>query len=382
MKYIEEFRDSARMRDLADTAARLVSPHREYRLMEFCGGHTHAIARYGVAQLLPENVRLIHGPGCPVCVLPASRIAAAIDLVRDPRITLCVYGDLMRVPVARNMSLLTAKAAGADIRVVYSTLDALRIAAAEPDREVVFFAIGFETTTPATALAIKFAAHRKLENFSVYCNHVLTPAALRTILQGARPDTRLDGVIGPSHVSTIIGLDPYRFVVDEFDTPVVIAGFEPLDVMLSIVMLLKQIRDGQCELENQYVRAVTTTGNTLAQTEIASFLELRPSFTWRGLGELPESGLGIRAHYAAFDAESRHTFTSPEVRENPACACGAVLRGETQPQACRLFGTLCTPETPIGSCMVSSEGACAAAWLHRRGATPPPPAPNAPNVAA
>lgn len=382
MKYIEEFRDAARMRDLADQAARLVSPHREYRLMEFCGGHTHAIARYGIAQLLPGNVRLIHGPGCPVCVLPASRIAAAIDLVRNPRITLCVYGDLMRVPVARNMSLLTAKAAGADIRVIYSTLDALRIAAAEPDREVVFFAIGFETTTPATALALKFAAQRKLENFSVYCNHVLTPAALRAILNGVRPDTRLDGVIGPSHVSTIIGIDPYRFVVDEFDTPVVIAGFEPLDIMLSIVMLLKQIREDQCGLENQYGRAVTATGNMLAQAEISSFLELRPSFMWRGLGELPESGLRIRARYAAFDAESRHSFTTPEVRENPACACGAVLRGETQPQDCRLFGTICTPETPIGSCMVSTEGACAAAWLYRRRAAPSSVEPPFPGAAA
>jgi hydrogenase expression/formation protein HypD len=381
LKYIDEFRDATRMRDLAQTAERIVSPHREYRLMEFCGGHTHAIARYGVAQLLPENIRLIHGPGCPVCVLPASRIAAAIDLARDPRITLCVYGDLMRVPVARNRSLLTAKAAGADIRVVYSPLDALRIAAAEPDREVVFFAIGFETTSPATALAIKFAAQRKLENFSIYCNHVLTPAALRAILAGARPDTRLDGVMGPSHVSTIIGLDPYRFVVDEFDTPVVVAGFEPLDVMLAIVMLLQQIGDGRCELENQYNRAVETTGNRIAQREIASFLEQRESFEWRGLGDLPGSGLRIRSSYAAFDAEARHKLTRPHVTENPACACGAVLRGETQPQACRLFGTVCTPETPIGSCMVSTEGACAAAWLYRRRATPPSVASRSPGAA-
>lgn len=381
MKYIEEFRDADRMRDLADTAARLVSPHREYRLMEFCGGHTHAIARYGIAQLLPDNVRLIHGPGCPVCVLPASRIAAVIDLACDPRITLCVYGDLMRVPVARNRSLLTAKAAGADIRVVYSTLDALRIAAAEPEREVVFFAIGFETTTPATALAIKFAAQRKLQNFSIYCNHVLTPAALRAILEGGRPDTRLDGVIGPSHVSTIIGLDPYRFVVDEFDTPVVIAGFEPLDVMLSIVMLLKQLRDGQRNLENQYSRAVTKAGNQTAQTEIAAFLEPRESFEWRGLGELPRSGLRIRTRHAVFDAESRHDLTTTVLKENPACACSSVLRGETQPQTCRLFGAVCTPETPIGSCMVSSEGACAAAWLYRRGPTPPTPTPNEPDIA-
>jgi hydrogenase expression/formation protein HypD len=382
LKYIDEFRDAARMRDLAHTAARLVAPDREYRLMEFCGGHTHAIARYGLAQLLPENIRLIHGPGCPVCVLPASRIATAIDLACDPRVTLCVYGDLMRVPVARNRSLLTAKAAGADIRVVYSTLDALRIAAVEPEREVVFFGIGFETTTPATALAIKFAAQRKLENFSIYCNHVLTPAALRAILEGARPDMRLDGVIGPSHVSTIIGLDPYRFVVDEYDTPIVVAGFEPLDVMLSIVMLLKQIGDGRCELENQYNRAVETTGNRVAQTEIASFLERRDSFEWRGLGNLPGSGLRIRATYAPFDAEARHKLTRPLVKENPACACGAVLRGETQPQDCRLFGTICTPETPIGSCMVSTEGACAAAWLYRRRAARSSVEPPFPGAAA
>ena len=382
MKYIEEFRDGERMRDLADAAARLIEPRREYRLMEFCGGHTHAIARYGLGQLLPENIRLIHGPGCPVCVLPASRIAAAIDLVRDPRVTLCVYGDLMRVPVARNNSLLTAKADGADIRVVYSTLDALRIAAAEPDRDVVFFAIGFETTTPATALAIKFAAGRKLDNFSIYCNHVLTPAALRAILEGAKEGAYLDGVIGPSHVSTIIGLDPYRFVVNEFDTPIVIAGFEPLDVMLSIVLLLQQIRDGRRELENQYSRAVPAVGNRMAQAEIAAYLETRETFGWRGLGELPLSGLRVRARYAAFDAEKRHDLTTHVVKENPACACGAVLRGETQPHACRLFGTTCTPETPIGSCMVSSEGACAAAWLYRRGPKPSNPAPNAPEVAA
>lgn len=370
------------MRELADAAARLIDPRREYGLMEFCGGHTHAIARYGLTQLLPENLRLIHGPGCPVCVLPASRIAAAINLVRDPRIILCVYGDLMRVPVARNTSLLTAKADGADIRVVYSTLDALRIADAEPDREVVFFAIGFETTTPATALAIKFAAGRKLYNFSIYCNHVLTPAALRAILEGAKEGARLDGIIGPSHVSTIIGLDPYRFVVSAFGTPVVIAGFEPLDVMLSIVMLLQQIRDGRRELENQYSRAVAEAGNRAAQAEIAAFLETRETFEWRGLGELPRSGLRIRTSYAAFDAEARHDLTTPLVKENPACACGAVLRGETQPHACRLFGTACTPETPIGSCMVSSEGACAAAWLYRRGPKSPTPRQNGPEIAA
>ncbi|WP_363345699.1 hydrogenase formation protein HypD [Methylocystis echinoides] len=366
MKYVDEFRDGELARGMARRLAKIVRPDRDYRFMEFCGGHTHAISRYGLEDLLPTNVRMIHGPGCPVCVLPIGRIDAAIELARKPEIILCTYADLMRVPASGGDSLLKAKAAGADIRMVYSTLDALRIAETEPQRQVVFFAIGFETTTPPTALAIRLAARKQLSNFSVFCNHVLTPAAMRAILTSKDDRVELDGFVGPSHVSAVIGVTPYRFVATEFEKPLVVTGFEPLDVMQAIVMLTTQVNEGRCEIENQYGRAVSPQGNLKAQAEIADIFDLRESFEWRGLGEVPASALRLRETYAQFDAERRFAVETPVARDNPACECGAILRGAKRPHDCKLFGTVCTPETPIGSCMVSSEGACAAQWTYRR----------------
>ncbi len=366
MKYVDEFRDGELARAMARSLAGIARPDRDYRFMEFCGGHTHAISRYGLEDLLPANVRMIHGPGCPVCVLPVGRIDAAIELARRPEVTLCTYADLMRVPASGGASLMKAKAGGADIRMVYSTLDALRIAEAEPGREVVFFAIGFETTTPPTALAIRLATRKSLTNFSIFCNHVLTPAAMRAILGKGGEGVALDGFVGPSHVSAVIGVRPYQFVADEFAKPVVIAGFEPLDVLQAIVMLVRQANDGRREVENQYGRAVALEGNAKAQMEVADIFELRDSFEWRGLGEVPRSALRLRPAYAGYDAERRFQMETPVARDNPACECGAILRGAKRPHDCKLFGTVCTPETPMGSCMVSSEGACAAQWTYRR----------------
>ena len=297
MRYVEEFRDQGLARNLAASIAAEVQPARDYRLMEFCGGHTHAIFRYGVQDLMPPNLHFIHGPGCPVCVLPIARIDQAIALALDHGVTLCTYADLMRVPGSERRSLIKAKAAGADVRMVYSTQDALAIARADPGRQVVFFAIGFETTTPPTAVAMRQARSECLTNFSVFCNHVLTPPALRAILSsdGGDDGVHIDGILGPSHVSTVIGSRPYGFVPVEFRKPLVIAGFEPLDVMQSALMLVRQLNAGRCEVENQYTRAVTPEGNRKAQALMAEVFELRDSFEWRGLGHLPRSALKIAA---------------------------------------------------------------------------------------
>ncbi len=367
MKYVDEYRDAARAQGLAAAIRAEAAPDAAYAFMEFCGGHTHAISRYGIEDLLPPNIRMIHGPGCPVCVLPVGRIDAAIVLARDPRVTLCTYADLMRVPASRGNSLQRAKARGADIRMVYSTLDALRIAASEPAREVVFFAIGFETTTPPTAIAVQRAARDGLGNFSVFCNHVLTPVAMRAILAGdAAGSVKLDGFVGPAHVSTVIGTEPYRQVAADYRKPVVVAGFEPLDVMQAVLLLVRQVNEGRAEVENQYIRAVTASGNQRAQAAVAEVFEIRDRFEWRGLGFVPHSALRVRPEFSRFDAEVRFGLETPSASDNPACECGAILRGAKRPAECRLFGTACTPETPMGSCMVSSEGACAAHWTYGR----------------
>ena len=370
MKYVDEYRDGALAKGIAAAIAREADPGRTYRLMEFCGGHTHAISRYGLEDLLPVHVRLIHGPGCPVCVLPMTRVDMAIACARIPAVTLCAYGDLMRVPGSNGSSLLKAKAQGADIRMVYSTLDAIRIAEAEPGREVVFVAVGFETTTPATALAVRDAERKGLGNVSILCNHVLTPSAMRAIVEGAGGDDAgpvlIDGFIGPAHVSTVIGLRPYEPFARDHGKPVVIAGFEPLDVAQAILMLVRQINDGRAEVENQYIRAVTPSGNVRAQAEVAAVFETREAFEWRGLGSLPASALRLRARFAAYDAERRFGLEETPASDNPACECGAILRGVKTPRECRLFGAVCTPDTPMGSCMVSPEGACSAHWTYGR----------------
>ena len=367
MKHVDEYRDGKLARDLSRRIAAEARADRCYRFMEFCGGHTHAISRYGVEDLLPANIRMIHGPGCPVCVLPMGRIDDAISLAKRPEVTLCTYGDLMRVPGSNGSSLLKTKAAGADIRMVYSTLDAIAIASNEPERQVVFFAIGFETTTPPTAMAIRLAQKKQLTNFTIFCNHVLTPSAIQKILEASDPDAvEVDGFIGPAHVSTIIGTTPYQRFATEFHKPVVVAGFEPLDVVQAILMLVRQVNDSRAEIENQYIRAVSAEGNCKALGEIADIFELRESFEWRGLGEIPGSALRLREPYAQFDAERRFTIVTRAARDNPACECGAILRGVKRPRDCKLFGAACTPETPMGACMVSSEGSCAAYWAYGR----------------
>ncbi len=370
MKFIDEFRDGELAQGLALAIRREAGTDRRYHFMEFCGGHTHAISRYGVSDLLPENVRMIHGPGCPVCVLPIGRVDQTIRLALDAGVTLCTYGDCLRVPASDGLSLLKARARGGDIRMVYSSADAVALAEKNPDRQVVFFAIGFETTTPPTAVAIKRAAALGLGNFSVLCCHVLTPSAISSILES--PEVRqwgsvpLDGFIGPAHVSTIIGSRPYEFFAEEYRKPVVIAGFEPLDVMQAIRMLIRQVNEGRAEVENEFSRAVDRDGNRKAQQLVAEVFELRKQFEWRGLNVLPYSALRIRGEFADFDAEKRFSLTYSPVPDHKACACGAILRGVRRPQDCKLFGTVCTPENPIGSCMVSSEGACAAHYTYGR----------------
>lgn len=370
MKYIDEYRDGDIAAKIGQRIAAEVDPARQYSFMEFCGGHTHAISRYGIAGLLPPNVRMIHGPGCPVCVLPIGRIDLALSLALERNVIVCTYGDTMRVPASGGMSLIKAKARGADIRMVYSASDALRIAADNPEREVVFFAIGFETTTPPTALAIREAAARQLANFSVLCCHVLTPAAITHILES--PEVRqygtvpIDGFVGPAHVSIVIGSDPYVHFAETYRKPVVIAGFEPLDVMQAILMLVRQVNEGRHVVENEFARAVTAGGNLTAQALMDQVFELRDSFEWRGLGEVPSSALRIREQYAPFDAERRYGLAYRAVADNKACDCGAILRGVKQPADCKIFGTVCTPENPVGSCMVSSEGACAAHYSYGR----------------
>ncbi len=370
MKYIDEFRCAERAGALAAAIRAEVRPDRRYHLMEFCGGHTHAISRYGLPDLLPDAVRMIHGPGCPVCVLPIGRIDDAVTIARQPGVILASYGDVLRVPGSGQVSLLKAKAQGADVRMVYSTLDALRLAETNPDRQVVFFAIGFETTTPPTAVAVREAKRLGLDNFSVFCNHVLTPAAIQNILES--PEVRtlgtvpLDGFIGPAHVSTVIGSRPYEYFAAEYQKPVVVAGFEPLDVMQAILMLIRQLNEGRAEVENQFARAVTRDGNAKAQAIVAEVFELRRSFEWRGLGLVPYSALRIKDAYRDWDAEARYEIPGRSVADNPACACGAILRGVKRPVDCRIFGTVCTPETPMGSCMVSAEGACAAYYSYGR----------------
>ncbi len=370
MKYIDEFRDGDVARRIAERLAAEVDPARHYSFMEFCGGHTHAISRYGIAELLPANVRMVHGPGCPVCVLPIGRIDLAIGLALDRGVILCTYGDVMRVPASENLSLMRAKARGADIRMVYSAADALKLARENPAREVVFLAIGFETTTPPTALVIRQAAKEQLGNFSVLCNHVLTPSAITHILES--PEVRqygtvpIDGFIGPAHVSIVIGSMPYEHFAEEYQKPVVIAGFEPLDVMQAVSMLVRQVNEGRTEVENEFTRAVTRDGNLAAQRVVSEVFELRSSFEWRGLGEVPYSALKIRPAYAAFDAERRFELSYQPVPDHKQCECGAILRGVKKPTDCKLFGTVCTPENPMGSCMVSSEGACAAHYSYGR----------------
>ena len=370
MKYIDEYRDGKLGQQIAARIAAEADPARSYSFMEFCGGHTHAISRYGVTELLPKNVRMVHGPGCPVCVLPIGRIDQAIDLALKRGAIVTTYADTLRVPASEELSMMKAKARGADIRMVYSVSDALKIARDNPQREVVFFAIGFETTTPPTALALQTAMRENLQNFSVLCCHVLTPAAITQILES--PEVKdwhsvpLDGFVGPAHVSILIGSRPYEGFAMQYQKPVVIAGFEPLDVLQAILMLVRQVNEGRAVVENEFTRAVTRDGNAAAIQVVAEVLEMRDSFEWRGLGEVPNSALKIRPEFSQWDAERKFDLHYRAVADHKQCECGAILRGVIRPTDCKLFGTVCTPESPMGSCMVSSEGACAAHYSYGR----------------
>ncbi|MEU0564407.1 hydrogenase formation protein HypD [Nonomuraea sp. NPDC005983] len=357
MRFVDEYRDAGRAQALAADIAARCEPGRQYTFMEVCGGHTHTIYKHGLEDHLPEAVTLVHGPGCPVCVIPMGRVDDAIHIARQPDVIMTSFGDMMRVPGGTG-SFLDAKAAGADIRMVYSPLDALKIARANPDRRVVFMAIGFETTAPSTAVTVLRAAAEGLENFSVFCNHVMIIPAIKAILDS--PDLRLDGFIGPGHVSAVIGCEPYEFIARDYGKPLVVAGFEPLDILQSVHMLLGQLADGRSEVENQYARVVPWHGNRVALAAIGEVMRLRPHFEWRGLGFISHSALGMAEEYAAFDAERVFDLPGLRVADPKSCQCGEVLKGVLKPWECKVFGTACTPETPIGTCMVSSEGACAA----------------------
>ena len=365
MRFVDEYRDPAAARSLVTHITELAG-QRSFKFMEVCGGHTHTIYRHGLEHLLPESVELVHGPGCPVCVIPMGRVGDAIAVAET------AGGDLHDVRghdacSRRQRESARGQSPGADVRVVYSPLDALDLAVANPDREVVFFAVGFETTAPSTAITLLRARELGVTNFRVFCNHVTIVPPIRAILES--PDVRLDGFIGPGHVSTVVGSRPYRFVPELYGKPFVITGFEPLDILQAIAMLLTQIRDGRCEVENQYTRVVRDEGNPRALAILAEVFELRPHFEWRGLGFISQSALKLRKEFSAFDAELHYDVPSVRVADPKACQCGEVLKGVIKPWECKVFGTTCTPETPIGTCMVSSEGACAAFYsfgrLHR-----------------
>jgi hydrogenase expression/formation protein HypD len=363
VRYVDEYRSPDLARGLAAEIAALVRPGETVRIMEVCGGHTHAIYRHGLEDLLPPEVELVHGPGCPVCVIPMGRVDDAIALAEEPGVTLATFGDMMRVPGGRG-SLLEAKARGADVRMVYSPLDALALAARLPERRVVFFAIGFETTAPATAVTLLRARAAETPNFAVFCNHVTIEPPLRAILE--TPGLRVDAFIGPGHVSTVIGTDAYRFIPVEFGRPVVVSAFEPVDLLQSIAMLLRQRSEGRCEVENQYTRVVRPEGNSRALAALGETMELRDDFEWRGLGTIPRSALRLRPTFAAWDAEELYALPGARIEDPKACRCGEVLTGQIKPWECGVFGTACTPERPLGTCMVSSEGACAAFYAYGR----------------
>ncbi|MGO9149308.1 MAG: hydrogenase formation protein HypD [Acidimicrobiales bacterium] len=366
MRFVDEYRDPAAARALMARITELAAVVGHHKFMEICGGHTHTIYRHGIEHLLPTSVEMVHGPGCPVCVIPMGRVDDAVAVAQTPGVIFTCFGDMMRVPGSSG-SLLGAKAQGADVRIVYSPLDALRVAVENPARPVVFFAVGFETTAPSTAATVLKARQEAVMNFSIFSNHVTIVPPIRAILDS--PDLSLDGFIGPGHVSTVIGQRPYRFVPEEYGKPFVTAGFEPLDILQAIAMLLTQISEDRCCVENQYTRCVSEAGNPRALAIMDEVFEVRPHFEWRGLGFIPKSALKLKTEFASWDAEFRFEVPGLRVPDPKACQCGEVLKGAIKPWECKVFGTSCTPETPIGTCMVSSEGACAAYYnfgrLHR-----------------
>jgi hydrogenase expression/formation protein HypD len=372
MKYADEFRDPALAQALvariADLADKLAGKHaagkpRPLQVMEVCGGHTHTIFRYGLKDLLPASLEFVHGPGCPVCVLPMGRVDDCVAIAEHPQVILTTFGDAMRVPGSKK-SLLQAKAEGADVRTVYSPLDALKLAQQHPHKEVVFFALGFETTMPSTAMTVLQAEALGVRNFSLFCNHITIIPTVKAILDS--PDLQIDGFLGPGHVSMVIGTQPYEFIARQYARPLVVAGFEPLDILQALWMVLKQMAEGRCEVENQYKRIAPEGGNAPALEAITRVFELREFFEWRGLGSIDHSGVRMRPAYAAFDAERRFSVPNLKIADPKSCQCGEVLKGVIKPPQCKVFGTLCTPQTPMGALMVSSEGACAAYHQYSR----------------
>ncbi len=362
MKYVDEFRDPVKARTLITEIEGLLeripaAQDRPLQIMEFCGGHTHTIFRYGIEQMLPGRIELVHGPGCPVCVLPMGRVDDCVALAERPDVIFTTFGDAMRVPGSKK-SLLQAKAAGADIRMVYSPLDALGLARKNPDRQVIFFGLGFETTMPSTAMTVLQAEREGIDNFSLFCNHITTVPTIKAILDS--PDMQLDAFLAPGHVSMVVGEAPFRFVAETYAKPIVIAGFEPLDILQSLWMVIKQLAEGRCEVENQYARVVPAGGNRPGLEAIHQVFELREFFEWRGLGSIDHSGVKMRDAYARFDAERRFSVPNLKIADPKSCQCGEVLKGVIRPWECKVFGGACTPETPLGALMVSSEGACAA----------------------
>ena len=368
MKYADEFRDPVlakllvtQITRLADTLAAAMP--RSLQVMEVCGGHTHTIFRYGLKDLLPPSIEFVHGPGCPVCVLPMGRVDDCVAIAEHPQVIMTTFGDAMRVPGSKK-SLLQAKAEGADVRTVYSPLDALKLAQKHPDKEVVFFGLGFETTMPSTAFTVLQAEALGVRNFSLFCNHITIIPTVKAILDS--PDLQIDGFLGPGHVSMVIGTRPYDFIAERYHRPLVVAGFEPLDILQSLWMVLKQMSEGRCEVENQYKRIVPTEGNEPALDAITRVFELREFFEWRGLGSIDHSGIRMREAYAAFDAERKFAVPNLRIADPKSCQCGEVLKGIIKPHQCKVFGTLCKPDTPLGALMVSSEGACAAYHQYSR----------------
>jgi hydrogenase expression/formation protein HypD len=366
MRYLDEFRDREKARVLIREIEGLVrtidiAKKRPIQIMEVCGGHTHSIFRYGIQGMLPKEIELVHGPGCPVCVLPMGRVDDCVAIASRPEVILTTFGDAMRVPGSKK-SLLQAKADGVDVRMVYSPMDALALARKNPHREVVFFAIGFETTMPSTALTILQAENDGITNFSVFCNHITIVPTIKAILDS--PDLHLDGFLGPGHVSMVIGTAPYQFIARFYRRPMVVAGFEPLDILQSIWMILKQIKEGRADIENQHARIVPEAGNSPALQALSRVYELREFFEWRGLGSIDHSGVKLRDAYTHFDAERKFAIANVKIADPKSCQCGEVLKGVIKPWQCKVFGSACTPETPLGALMVSSEGACAAYYQY------------------
>ncbi len=359
MKFVDEYRDPQAATQYAEALARLVT--RPWTLMEVCGGQTHAIVRFGIDQLLPPGLTLVHGPGCPVCVTPVELIDKALEIARRPEVIFCSFGDMLRVPGSRD-HLLAVKARGGDVRIVYSPLDAVALARANPERQVVFFAVGFETTAPANALAVHQAKEEGLANFSLLVSHVLVPPAIEAILSS--PGNLVQGFLAAGHVCMVMGWQEYEPLARRYRVPIVVTGFEPLDILQGVYMCVRQLEEGRAEVENQYARNVRRTGNEAAIALIRRVFEVVPR-KWRGVGQIPHSGLGLRPEYAAFDAETRFEVAGLQAEEDPACQSGLVLQGRLKPHQCPAFGSRCTPDHPLGATMVSSEGACAAYYHYR-----------------